>query len=148
MNDIICFFFSLPAQQWTLNISIFKPLWFWIANQLAVDLYVYSLKCHLKSSYVLVSLGKFRTIYPEEQLMGIRVWAHSSHTLRQVSSMFCTRTGKQAVELEISSNKIMKVQLDTINLTQRKTQHLPVPLEHLSLASDIVQHSLAFLGHH
>lgn len=62
--------------------------------------------------------------------------------------MFCTRTGKQAVELEISSNKIMQVQLDTISLTQRKTQHLPVLLEHLSLPSDIVQHSLAFLGHH
>lgn len=42
----------------------------------------------------------------------------------------------------------MQVQLDTISLTQRKTQHLPVLLEHLSLPSDIVQHSLAFLGHH
>jgi len=59
-------YFSLPARESTLNISISKPLWFQIENQLAVHFYLYSPKCRLKSSYVLAPLGKFRTIYPEE----------------------------------------------------------------------------------
>ena len=52
---------------------------------------------------------------------------------RQVCSTFCTQTGKQAVKPETSVNNITTVPLDTTSLSQRKTQHLPVLLEHLSL---------------